>query len=139
MATFSSPHSVSDSSWRARIGPTARVLSVLVSAVAVASVVTGCVAGDVPAAPADDAELVEGQTLYQANCVACHGTDGGGGSGSRLNGGRLLERYPDPDEQLAIVTDGRRAMPAFSGRFSSEELEAVVRYTREIIAVEGVS
>lgn len=126
MATFSSPHS----SQPVLVGITVRVVSAVVAALAI----TGCVAGDAPAAPADDEELVEGQQLYQANCVACHGTDGAGGRGSRLNGGRLIERYPDPAEQLAIVADGRRAMPGFSGRLSADELDAVLRYTREIIA-----
>ena len=93
-----------------------------------------CVSGDVPAAPADDPVLVEGRSLYSANCVNCHGTDGGDGIGSKLNGGRLLERYPDPVEQFMIVAEGRRAMPSFSEKLSADELEAVVRYTREIIA-----
>ncbi len=100
----------------------------------VALSLSACVSGDVPAAPADDPVLVEGRALYSANCVNCHGTDGGGGVGSKLNGGRLVERYPDPAEQLLIVTEGRRAMPSFAEKLSADELEAVLRYTREIIA-----
>jgi cytochrome c oxidase subunit 2 len=107
-------------------------LLVLVGLVCAVSV--GCVAGDVPAAPADDAQLVEGRGLWTANCVNCHGTDGRGGVGTKLNDGELVRRLPDPDEQLRIVAEGQRAMPAFGEKFSDDELEAVVRYTREIIA-----
>ena len=95
---------------------------------------TACVAGDVPEVPADDAQLVEGRALWASNCVNCHGTDGGGGVGTKLNDGELLRIYPDPAEQASIVTEGRRAMPAFGDKFTDEELEAVLRYTREIIA-----
>lgn len=108
----------------------AALVAVGVSAIALSA----CVSGDVPAAPPDDPVLVEGQALYSSNCVNCHGTDGGGGVGSKLNGGRLTERYPDPADQLMIVAEGQRAMPAFAEKFSDSELEAVVRYTREIIA-----
>ncbi|MDH3683792.1 MAG: cytochrome c [Acidimicrobiia bacterium] len=107
------------------VGPTLLALALAVS---------GCISGDVPAAPADDAELVTGRTLFAANCVNCHGSDGGGGRGSKLNEGRLIERYPDPADQFAIVADGRRAMPSFAGKLTDAELDAVVRYTREIIA-----
>lgn len=50
-----------------------------------------------------------------------------------MNGGRLERAHPDPAAQRDIVANGRGTMPAFSGRLSAEELDAVVRYTREII------
>lgn len=96
-------------------------------------VVSACTAGDIPAAPADDPELVVGRTVYANQCASCHGPDGGGGRGTQLNGGMVELTYPDPDDQRAVVADGLRTMPGFSGRLSAEEIDAVVRYTREII------
>lgn len=93
-----------------------------------------CAAGDVPEVPLDDAQLVEGRALWAANCVNCHGSDGSGGVGTKLTGGALTELYPDPADQHLVVVEGRRAMPSFGDKFTDEELEAVVRYTREIIA-----
>lgn len=95
---------------------------------------TACVDGDVPAAPGDDPVLVEGQAVYAGNCANCHGTSGGGGRGTRLDGRQVLERYPDPADQLEVVANGSRAMPGFGEKLTGEQLEAVVRYTREVIA-----
>ena len=102
--------------------------------IAIASVTLACAAADVPEVPADDAQLVEGRALWASNCVNCHGSDGGGGVGTKLNEGALLELYPSADEQRQVVVEGRRAMPAFGAKFTDEELDAVLRYTREIIA-----
>lgn len=101
---------------------------------ALAAVTAACAAGDVPEVPAGDAQLVEGRALWAANCVNCHGSDGSGGVGTKLTGGALTELYPDPADQLQVVVEGRRAMPSFGDKFTDEELEAVLRYTREIIA-----
>ncbi len=80
-----------------------------------------------------DAQLVEGRNVWQARCATCHGPDGGGGTGPRLNEGRVLERYPDPADQAAIIENGQGNMPSFSSVLTAEEIEAVIRYTREIL------
>ncbi len=88
-----------------------------------------------PQAPADDAQLVEGQDIYARSCASCHGVSGQGGRGSKL-AGTVSSTYPDIDDQIAVVTDGRNSMPAFGGRLSDDEIEAVVRYTREVLVAE---
>jgi mono/diheme cytochrome c family protein len=45
----------------------------------------------------------------------------------------MVERFPDSIDQMALVTEGRRGMPAFGGRYSDAEILAVVRYTREVL------
>ena len=45
----------------------------------------------------------------------------------------MVERFPDFVDQMAVVTEGRRGMPAFGGRYSDAEILAVVRYTREVL------
>lgn len=77
-----------------------------------------------------DPMLRQGQEVYRANCAACHGGSGQGGVGPRLAGGRVVERYPDIDDHIQIVLEGRGAMPAWEGRLSRQEIEAVVEYER---------
>ena len=96
-------------------------------------------APDVPAG-ADgrpDPVLVQGRDLYQANCVQCHSASGGGGSGPQLNGGAVVANHPDITDQIELVTNGKDGMPAFGGRLGPDEIEAVVRYTREVLADVG--
>ncbi len=90
--------------------------------------------GGAPAAPADDPELVAGRAVYAGNCLPCHGPTGGGGVGPQLNDGRLLANVPDPAEQARIVTEGRKQMPAFGQKLTPDQVAAVVRYTREVVA-----
>lgn len=108
--------------------PAALVLAAPLAAIA-------CTGGSgPPAAPADDAELVLGRTVYAGNCAPCHGPNGGGGVGPQLSGGRLLANVPDPADEVAIVINGRKQMPAFNQKLTPEQVSAVVRYTREVIA-----
>ncbi|MEM9134189.1 MAG: c-type cytochrome [Actinomycetota bacterium] len=115
---------------------TKRATRLLLFAVAALSLLVAACAGDVaaPEVPGGDPQLVEGRDIYIANCATCHGATGEGGRGSKLNEGRVLERYPEIVDQIELVAGGNGAMPAFSGRLSEAEIEAVVRYTRDILA-----
>jgi mono/diheme cytochrome c family protein len=73
---------------------------------------------------------IDGAALYDRRCAGCHGGDGSGGIGPRLAGGRVVQRFPDAAEQVAVVADGRGSMPAFAGRLTDEEIAAIVEYTR---------
>lgn len=103
-----------------------------------AALLLGACAGEVPEVPigpdgAADPALVAGRDVYQRRCANCHGADGGGGTGPKLADGEVVAQYPDPADQRAIVADGRNAMPSFVGSLSTEQLDAVVRYTREVL------
>lgn len=94
-------------------------------------------ATEAPAVPLDadgqpDAVLQLGRDVYGSRCSNCHGSSGGGGTGPRL-AGTVEETFPDPGDQEAVVRDGRRNMPSFGGTLSDAEIEAVVRYTREVL------
>lgn len=78
---------------------------------------------------ADD-EIVEGFAIYNANCVRCHGKDGGGGIGLSLH---MIEDRLDDVEQREVVERGRKKMPAWGTKLSADEIDAVVRFTREIL------
>jgi mono/diheme cytochrome c family protein len=83
-------------------------------------------------AQADDPVLRRGRSVFVANCARCHGNAGEGGIGPQLADGRVVDRYPDIEDQIAVVTNGRGAMPSFDGALSAAEIRAVVRYEREV-------
>jgi len=91
---------------------------------------------EVPLGPDGQADevLVLGRDVYGARCANCHGADGAGGTGPELRNGQVAENYPDIQDEIEVVTNGSRGMPAFLVRLSEAEIEAVVRYTREVLA-----
>jgi mono/diheme cytochrome c family protein len=78
-----------------------------------------------------DPELDRGRDVYSTNCARCHGPDGGGGVGPKLNDGLMETRFPDIEDQIAVITNGMGAMPAWEGTLDPDEIQAVARYTRE--------
>lgn len=70
-----------------------------------------------------------GASVYSANCAGCHGADGGGGLGPQL-AGRVVEKFPDAADEVAVVTNGRGGMPSFQGDLTPEQIDEVVEYTR---------
>ena len=70
-----------------------------------------------------------GARMFSARCSGCHGGAGQGLTGPPL-AGLMRDRFPDPDDQAAVVANGRNGMPAFGTRLSAEELAAVVEFTR---------
>ena len=75
------------------------------------------------------AVLEEGAVVYDRRCASCHGAEGQGGQGPRL-AGTVATLYPDPADEVAVVADGRLAMPSFADTLTGEEIAAVVAYTR---------
>jgi mono/diheme cytochrome c family protein len=73
-----------------------------------------------------------GAAVFSASCAGCHGSDGGGGVGPQLSGGKVGDAFPDMADEVAVVTDGRGRMPAFGDRLSPEEIDQVVAYTRTL-------
>ena len=116
-----------------------RLTRLLLLIVAIATGAAGaCAADDVPEVPvgADgsvDPELVAGRRAYIDRCANCHGNDGGGGRGTKLSEGLMIKRYPNIDDQIEIVTDGVRGMPAFGEVLDTGQILVVVRYTREAL------
>ena len=104
-----------------------------------AAIVLGACAGESPEVPVGpdgqaDPELAVGREVYSRRCANCHGAGGGGGTGPKLSDGAVIEAYPDAADQREIIADGRNGMPSFAGSLSTTELDAVVRYTREVLS-----
>lgn len=75
---------------------------------------------------------VDGAAVFSDNCAGCHGADGSGISGPPLNDGIVVTNFPDVQDQIDVVTNGRGPMPAFGDRLSAEEIQAVVDHTRTL-------
>lgn len=104
----------------------------------VVGVLSGACAGDPPEVPLGpdgqpDLVLEQGRAVFGRHCASCHGRSGGGGQGPRLNNGAVVEAYPEFADQLAVVADGKGTMPSFVGRLADRQIEAVTRYTREVL------
>jgi predicted CXXCH cytochrome family protein len=77
-----------------------------------------------------DQELL-GTKVFSDNCVGCHGVDGSGGIGPRLKPSDFVASSTDAQVR-DVIENGRAgtAMPAWSGRLSAQEIDAVVALLR---------
>jgi len=81
-----------------------------------------------------------GKSVYQSQCVVCHGK-GGKGDGpaatafnprpANLADAARMARLPD-DSLVQVVTSGRNAMPAFANLLSPEQIRELVFYLRTL-------
>jgi mono/diheme cytochrome c family protein len=81
-------------------------------------------------------EGFEPATQFALRCAACHGPRGSGGitAAPKLAGGAVVRAFPNIDDEVAFVTNGRGAMPAFGKNhgLNAAELRAIVDYTRTL-------
>ena len=59
---------------------------------------------------------------------------GSGGPGTAFVGGQLLRSLPTAEEEAALIRKGQAVMPSFGETLTPEQVDAVVRYTREVLA-----
>jgi mono/diheme cytochrome c family protein len=69
--------------------------------------------------------------VFAGNCAACHGGDGGGGSGPKLAG---EEAYTNPDVVVPQIREGGGGMPGFADQLSEQELADVSAFVVEDLA-----
>ena len=80
---------------------------------------------------ARDQELISmGESIYMANCAACHQPNGEGISNYPPLAGSPIVTADDPTAAIETVVNGRGQMPAFGGSLSAEEIAAVLSYVR---------
>lgn len=82
-------------------------------------------------AQAPDAKLLaQGRLLFQKeaspSCATCHTLHEAGAEGAI--GPDLDELQPTQQQIRAVLRDGSGAMPAFAGKLSEEQLQAVTAY-----------
>jgi len=110
---------------------TRRALVAGLLVVAVATLFAACGGSSAPATPADPV-LAHGQDIYSSKCASCHGKGGNGGLGPKL-AGVVANRYPNIDDQKAVIENGRGSMPGWKDKLSDDDITAVARYEREVL------
>ena len=80
--------------------------------------------------------VARGETVYQANCAACHGPTGAGipGAFPAMTGSAIVLN-PDPAEHIDIVVNGKAgtAMAAYKGQLNDVDIAAVLTYERNAL------
>ncbi len=84
-------------------------------------------------AQAHDATLLAGRNAFSAECASCHGARGQGGVGPTFHDGRLLRDFPNAEDQVTLVSNGKGIMPSFAGVLTRSQLESVVAYERQVL------
>jgi len=88
-------------------------------------------------APAKEG-LASGKKLYEARCAICHfNASSAKKIGPGLKGlsrrGTFADGKPVTDESMRVwIENGGKNMPAFKGMLSSEEIRALVAYTKSL-------
>lgn len=79
----------------------------------------------------DAALIAAGQKVFDANCQPCHGANGSGGVGPKLQPNAFIGSSQDAQVR-ATIENGRpgTAMPAWKGRISDQDVTAVVALLR---------
>ena len=79
----------------------------------------------------------DGAALYKAKCAMCHGPDGAGqttmGKNLKLRdlGSEDVQKQKDAD-LVKWIADGKGKMPAYKGKLTAEEIDALVAFIRTL-------
>ena len=111
---------------------TPRALFAGMAVVAAATAMAACSGGESAPPTPTDPVLAQGQQIYEQKCASCHGKGGGGGLGVKL-ADVVESRYPNIEDQIAVIAGGKGNMQAFGDELSQDEMMAVARYEREVL------
>jgi mono/diheme cytochrome c family protein len=85
-------------------------------------------------------DLGTGRSLFEVQCVACHGREGKGNGPAaaamnprpaNLTNAPRMARLPD-DSLVQVVTQGRKGMPGYQKLLSPEQIRELVFYVRSL-------
>ncbi len=79
------------------------------------------------AGPVREEVVAQGRDLFAQNCAACHGAQGEGAFGTRLQG---FERLNNATALARTIVHGMNTMPGFGGSLSDEQIAAVGTFVR---------
>ena len=82
-----------------------------------------------PKPPAGENATVDGQVIFENNCVLCHGGDGARGVGGATN---LATSVLDHPGVLNVIMNGRQGMKAYKEILLPDEIEAVTTYVESL-------
>lgn len=70
--------------------------------------------------------VIAGVDLYTTHCTACHGADGNMGvAGAK----KIPESVLTLEERIELITHGKKTMPAFKEKLTTEEIKRLAEYT----------
>ena len=89
------------------------------------------------ASPAQANERIEGEKLFNQNCVECHQSNGRGIANiyPALAGSEIVKGSP-MDVALVLII-GRGEMPSFAGAMSDEDMAKIINYVSNAWGNEG--
>jgi outer membrane protein assembly factor BamB len=93
---------------------------------AAAATTSPTAASTAPTTGAPTRSLATGKAVFLQNCASCHSLADAGSSGTI--GPNLDRLHPGQVRVARQVRDGGKVMPAFAGRLTNAEIEAVARY-----------
>jgi cytochrome c oxidase subunit 2 len=75
--------------------------------------------------------MARGEKVFAEKCVACHGAQGQGGVGKKLDGSPIVQDA-DKNKQILVVLNGANngQMPPWKGQLSNSEIAAVITFTK---------
>lgn len=78
------------------------------------------------------ASAADGKEIYTKRCAGCHGADGAGKTtmGEKMGVASLVATKLSAAELQAIISDGRKKMPAYKEKMAADELKAVAEYVK---------
>jgi cytochrome c6 len=81
---------------------------------------------------AGPALAVDAAALFASKCAACHGKDGKGTeAGKKMGAKDLALEQKEPVKEIAgDIANGMRKMPAFKGKLTPEEIDALAKYVK---------
>ncbi|MEO7045496.1 MAG: c-type cytochrome, partial [Ferruginibacter sp.] len=86
---------------------------------------------NVPMADADGIKV--GQTLFEANCAACHLKDGGGTVGPNLTDAYWIHKGSLNDVYHSITTGyPDKGMPAWNDKFTAKEISFLASFVKSL-------
>jgi cytochrome c6 len=79
----------------------------------------------------------DGAAVYKSKCAMCHGPDGSGqtpmGKTLKLRGLHSPDVQKQTDAELVkVISDGKGKMPAYKGKVSADEINALVAFIRTL-------
>ena len=72
---------------------------------------------------------VNGEELYNASCVSCHGADG---KLALMGAKDLTQSAMDLNAKVEIIKNGKNAMSPFGAMLNDEQIKAVAEYTETL-------
>lgn len=69
--------------------------------------------------------IVDGKTVFERNCISCHGADGTAGVAGAAD---LSISGLDMNSKVEIIRNGKGSMQPFGGVLTEEEVQAVASY-----------